>query len=523
MRPHFFKEIVKATLLLVLVVSNALAQTELVQPNQQTSFNEPVVSMNDEFEDSLLTSNELFAEARSLEMLGKDQEAYLLYDKSFGLNRNNYRSIYRAGRLLKKFGEVDRAITAFHRCIYLANDFYPAYNSLGVTLSEKGDLERSINAHKSGTLAAPDYAPAWRNLGRAYSEINDNKNAIAAYLRALKIEENHIPTRIKLGILFAREKKILEAKHHLNRVLKSDPTNRKALEAMAYVEGKPERLLDEIPVAHLAIPEAEDATSFEKAWSYSLPNTKLENPDGLKFYGIDALHRGNFEDAVDILEKAVDYGDRDHETHAALAYSHYRMGHYRRAADIYKRAVEVALNPKPWYMLNRGLALEKIGEMQEAAYAYAEAIKIDPTFGRAHYALGLVRIQRGDIKTGLKSLKRAIYNDPGFADGHKALAVAWLQRGKIEFAIESYQDALAIRKNDPESTMSLAKLLERQGYFNDAVDLYSDFIEITMGNEIYSGWRNQARQKINLYMNMDTAQSESDLAENSRTSRGFIR
>ncbi len=522
MRLHFFKEIVKATLLLVLVVPNALAQTELVQPNQQSPFDDPVVILNDEFEDSLLTSNELFAEARSLEMLGKNQEAYLLYDKSFGLNRNNYRSIYRAGRLLKKFGEINRAITAFHRCIYLANDFYPAYNSLGVTLSEKGELEQSIGAHKSGTLAAPDYAPAWRNLGRAYTDINDNENAIAAYLRALTIEENHIPTRIKLGILFAREKKILEAKHHLNRVLESDPTNQKALEAMAYVEGKPERKMDDIPMTHLAIPEAEEAVTFEKAWSFSLPNTKLENPDGLKFYGIDALHRGNFKDAVNILRKAVAYGDRDHETHAALAYSHYRIGQYSEAAEMYRSAVRVALNPKPWYMLNRGLALEKIGEMQEAAYAYAEAIKIDPTFARAHYALGLVRLQRGDIKTGLKSLKRAVYNDHLFADGHKALAVAYLQRGKIEFAIDAYQKALEIRKNDPESAMSLAKLLERQGYFEEAVDLYSGFIEMTMGDDAYSSWRSQARQRINLYMNMSLAESESEMAEEKRTSRGFI-
>ena len=47
-----------------------------------------------------------------------------------------------------------------------------------------------------------------------------------------------------------------------------------------------------------------------------------------------------------------------------------------------------------------------------------EALECDPQFAEAHYDLGAVLIELGDLVDGTWHLQRAVKLEPGFADAH---------------------------------------------------------------------------------------------------------
>jgi len=464
--------------------------------------------------DSVYSSNELFAYARSVEMRGEKNKAYELYRKSYHLNPENFRSCYRAGRILNDYHEYELAREAYKRSIDIAGDFYPAHSSLGILLEKIGEDQQAINALRKAVRVAPDYAPAWRNLGKSLVKIGDEKSALFAYAKAVNLDVNDIPTRTTLGILLARQGKLDEAKRQLENVLSYDPKNIRAKKSLDWIKKYPgdlknvtkdKEIKPEIKFTRKRVSPTKrkiETQKYNPVWVFNTPAPGMVNPEVLKKNGMDYLRLRKFKEASEVLAVAAQYDNNDPELFAAQAFALFRIEEFDKSALAYEKAIEISKRKKmevPWYYLNRGLALYYSGNYKTATKVLKRALEFNPDFSRAHYILGLVRLERKQYRHAVRSLKKTVEIDPGFIDGQVALAVSYIRSGYAKSAIVHYREALSRRPDDPDLTIDLARLLEKEKFYSQSADEYERFLFLTEGNEVYSIWREMAKSRMKRY------------------------
>ncbi|KAG8059393.1 hypothetical protein GUJ93_ZPchr0002g23329, partial [Zizania palustris] len=101
----------------------------------------------------------------------------------------------------------------------------------------------------------------------------------------------------------------------------------------------------------------------------------------------------------------------------------YREGHYAEAVALYDQAIMV--DPRrPAYWSNKAAALAALGRLIEAVGDCREAVRIDPSFGRAHHRLGGLYLRK--VEAGLKKYK------PEEVAKRVVLAEQFLLRPKLE-------------------------------------------------------------------------------------------
>jgi len=91
----------------------------------------------------------------------------------------------------------------------------------------------------------------------------------------------------------------------------------------------------------------------------------------------------------------------------------------------------VARSPAEWYERGRELALRS-RDRPGAIAAYREALALDPEMGEAHYGLGLVLLESGDVEGAAAELESAVSLAPPEAswrkDAENALVLALLRK-----------------------------------------------------------------------------------------------
>jgi len=93
-------------------------------------------------------------------------------------------------------------------------------------------------------------------------------------------------------------------------------------------------------------------------------------------------------------------------------------------------------------------------ERAEASFAEAyergqSAIRLDPHYPNAHYALGLVCMWTQRIDRGIAALEEAISLNPSFAAAHVMLGQMYVYVGRREEAIELAETGIRLSPADP--------------------------------------------------------------------------
>ncbi|XP_010534068.1 PREDICTED: inactive TPR repeat-containing thioredoxin TTL3 [Tarenaya hassleriana] len=84
----------------------------------------------------------------------------------------------------------------------------------------------------------------------------------------------------------------------------------------------------------------------------------------------------------------------------------YSRGRFREALVLYERAIST--DPKTaTYWCNKSAALISLGRLLEACDACEEAIRLDPSYERAHHRLGTLYVRLGEAAKALEHYKRA--------------------------------------------------------------------------------------------------------------------
>jgi len=94
---------------------------------------------------------------------------------------------------------------------------------------------------------------------------------------------------------------------------------------------------------------------------------------------------------------------------------------------------------------------------------WQDAVRKRPLNARAHYTLGTLLSDDGQLEAAAAALARAVRIDPSYANARTNLGNVLARLGRLEEAAEQYRAALELRPESPEDHSNLANVLMRQG------------------------------------------------------------
>lgn len=123
-------------------------------------------------------------------------------------------------------------------------------------------------------------------------------------------------------------------------------------------------------------------------------------------------------------------------------------------------------------LFKKALNKQRGGDMAAAETLYIRITRSDPHHLDAHYLLGTLYAERGDLQRGLKYLLRAAEIAPRSHLVHNNLGNLYHLLGDLDQAIVHLQRALDLRPNMPEAHHNLAGILKKQDRFDEAISHY---------------------------------------------------
>jgi len=158
-----------------------------------------------------------------------------------------------------------------------------------------------------------------------------------------------------------------------------------------------------------------------------------------------------------------------------------QRGDLNSAVRLYTKAIAADQSLFQAYY-QRATALLGLGREGEAEADLKKVVEIEPTFARAHRALGQMLLDRGRTEDAKRELARAIELDPKLTGVRVYYASALLKSGEPQPAIEHLRVAISQKEDLTLAYALLGVAEERLGETADAFSDYSRAIELDANN-----------------------------------------
>lgn len=160
--------------------------------------------------------------------------------------------------------------------------------------------------------------------------------------------------------------------------------------------------------------------------------------DASAMKGLGLYNEGNYEEAIDLLNDAVEKGTEEYklsEVYSAIGGCYLELGDYEEAIDTYKKSLdEDSSSVSGW--VNLGVAYRQNGDLEGAEECYTKALDIDPEYAELRSSLGTLYIIKNEPEKAIAEFDKAIELDPSLAVAHGNAAMAYAMTGDFERAEE---------------------------------------------------------------------------------------
>jgi tetratricopeptide (TPR) repeat protein len=143
-----------------------------------------------------------------------------------------------------------------------------------------------------------------------------------------------------------------------------------------------------------------------------------------------------------------------------------------------------------------GLVYKEQGNLDKAVRAFEGAAKLDPKFSEPNAALGLIKLQQNDLEGAESDFKKAVSLNSGNSTAHYGLGQTYLKKGMVDQAIDELNTSLYQNRNSAPVHLALGKAYELQGNSVAAIKEYQQSISIKPENpSAYIGIANIREQR----------------------------
>jgi tetratricopeptide (TPR) repeat protein len=184
-----------------------------------------------------------------------------------------------------------------------------------------------------------------------------------------------------------------------------------------------------------------------------------------------------WQDPHTLHEHALAVTERNYLAESYLGTTFVNEDRYAEAVVHFRRAVEF----KPDYLAARyrlGVALEKMGQTDEAMATYTDLLKINPRYGIANYSLGGLLLERNQPAEAITHFQAALKVKPDYDPAYLALGAAMSKLGRPQEAIGYYEKALAINPRNAVAHFDYANALVDLHRESEALARYEKALQL---------------------------------------------
>jgi tetratricopeptide (TPR) repeat protein len=336
-----------------------------------------------------------------------------------------------------------------------------ALSLMAVVLDGQGRYAEAEPYYLKAIALAPDSARLQNNLGNHYLSQGALDKAQLAFQRALKVDPRHSNANLQLAQICLQKKEYAAALRHIDRLPAADrssPELQTLLVRALYGSGQKAQA-----AALLQKLEPQSANDLRLAFSLGMAYVEMErfgdaertftsvlqadptNFDVLFNLGTAALRAGHLERAAEVYKRALDLKPDDVDCMIGFARALVDSGKEVPALPLLAKAGQLA-PARPEILLLMAQASSRLGYFEDTAIAYDKYLKLKPGDDAARGQRGLALALSSKLDEGIRELEWYVRKHPGDAWGHFQLALALARRDK-EKAIEPLNHALQL---DPQ-------------------------------------------------------------------------
>jgi tetratricopeptide (TPR) repeat protein len=211
-----------------------------------------------------------------------------------------------------------------------------------------------------------------------------------------------------------------------------------------------EELLEEIKGFTISLKEKTDVKEEIKREEVKrfVQSLKITDVDVTTYLekGWNAIAKGNYDEAISILEEVKEYAPENTKVLALLGWAYVQKGEFDSAIPLYLKVLSFEPN-NTIAMKDIGYICYKKGIYGEAIEHLAKVVRIDndPTATLyALYYLGLVYLDREMYDDAIDFLKKAIERGPNLQEAYYHLGLAYEKKGEFEKSKEFYRRVIEI-------------------------------------------------------------------------------
>ncbi len=191
--------------------------------------------------------------------------------------------------------------------------------------------------------------------------------------------------------------------------------------------------------------------------------------------GLFHHRQGQLAQAMDSYTQVLRNDPKNPEALYYVAVVACQEGQYQQGIELAERALKVG---KPEARLHNliGKAHERLGSLADAAKSYDTAIALDPDFAEAHGNRANLVAQAGFLDDALKGFNQALALDPTAAPDWINRGALLQEMGRHVDALESYDKAVKLAPNEPAFLLNRANALVMLGRLEEADVVYEQVI-----------------------------------------------
>lgn len=306
-------------------------------------------------------------------------------------------------------------------------DFSQAYFSLGNVYLQKGNLDQALAEYDSALARNPNANRAHLNRGMVFFKKGEYDKAEGEFLAELKLNPDEDKAYNNLSAIY-REKGLYD---------KAEEMAEKALQIRSYY---PEAYMN----LTLSLWENGKTGKAKKTLSQGIKNV---HPfwEGELLLGEIYLAEGELDSAMERFEKIIHAPASPQD----VAYDLEVLATKRDPYNLENRAIQAQAH------FNLGTIYVQRGELDQAESHLKQAFSLNPNFAEAYANLGILYDHTGRGKEAIPLLNKAINLDPQNAVYHYNLGLAYAKQLDFKEARREFQTTLQL---DPSLSEASEKL-----------------------------------------------------------------
>ena len=183
--------------------------------------------------------------------------------------------------------------------------------------------------------------------------------------------------------------------------------------------------------------------------------------EALHFLGLIRQEAGDLNEALDLVEKAIELKPEAATYHATLGSIRFAQGDIPSARANYEQALSLNPNLRQGHNTLGYLQLQ-MGEAALAEQTFNTALRVDPDSPQTYANLGQAALAQGKVEEGVSYAQKELALDEQSLPARSTLADALLAQGAYAIAEQAYRTCLQERAGVPSWVAGLADALLAQ-------------------------------------------------------------